>query len=79
MRILLAILTCTTLLLPASGIAQDDWTMPRTPDGKPDLQGIWSNATQTPLERPIEFGTIGFLTLEQKDKQEAAFHIGNLK
>jgi hypothetical protein len=28
------------------------WTMPRTPDGKPDLQGNWSNATQTPLERP---------------------------
>ena len=24
----------------------------RTPDGKPDLQGIWSNATITPLERP---------------------------
>jgi hypothetical protein len=25
---------------------------PRTPDGKPDLQGIWTNATMTPLERP---------------------------
>ena len=28
------------------------WTMPRTPDGKPDLQGNWTNATLTPLERP---------------------------
>jgi hypothetical protein len=28
------------------------WTMPRTADGKPDLQGNWSNATLTPLERP---------------------------
>jgi len=27
------------------------WTAPRTPDGKPDLQGNWSNATLTPLER----------------------------
>ena len=26
--------------------------LPRTPDGKPDLQGNWSNATVTPLERP---------------------------
>ncbi len=31
---------------------QGQKTMPRTPDGKPDLQGIWSNATITPLERP---------------------------
>ncbi|MEO8679007.1 MAG: hypothetical protein ABI665_08175 [Vicinamibacterales bacterium] len=28
------------------------WTLERTPDGKPDLQGIWTNATITPLERP---------------------------
>ena len=28
--------------------------IPRTPDGQPDLEGIWSNATITPLERPRE-------------------------
>ncbi|HXP86440.1 MAG TPA: hypothetical protein VN841_17055 [Bryobacteraceae bacterium] len=28
------------------------WTAPRTADGHPDLQGIWTNATLTPLERP---------------------------
>jgi len=27
------------------------WVLPRTPDGKPDLQGNWTNETQTPLER----------------------------
>ena len=27
----------------------------RTPDGHPDLQGIWSFATVTPMERPCEF------------------------
>src|SRR4051812_18358266 len=28
------------------------WTAPRTPWGEPDLQGVWSYATLTPLERP---------------------------
>jgi hypothetical protein len=27
------------------------WVAPRTPDGKPDFQGNWSNETQTPFER----------------------------
>jgi len=31
---------------------QQQWVMPRTPDGHPDLQGNWSNATITPLSRP---------------------------
>lgn len=36
---------------PPAGLAKL-WTMRRTADGRPDLQGIWSNATITPLERP---------------------------
>jgi hypothetical protein len=30
------------------------WTQPRTPDGQPDLQGIWTNYTSTPFEVPGE-------------------------
>ena len=40
--------------------AQKTWTPSRTPDGQPDLQGYWTNATFTPLERPKELGTKEF-------------------
>lgn len=43
---LMAALAATTLA------GQSNGQVPRTPDGRPDLQGIWSNATITPLERP---------------------------
>jgi len=33
------------------------WVVPRTADGKPDLQGNWTNETQTPLERMGAGGT----------------------
>src|SRR4029450_11355245 len=38
------------------------WSQPRTPDGQPDLQGYWTNATFTPLERPAELAGKEFLT-----------------
>ena len=44
--VIIAAFAATTL------VAQQKSAVPRTPDGKPDLQGIWSNATITPLERP---------------------------
>jgi hypothetical protein len=42
--------------------AAKTWTPPRTADGQPDLQGIWSNATLTPLERPRDLGDKQFFT-----------------
>ena len=37
---------------------QQQWVMPRTSDGHPDLQGNWSNATITPLGRPRGQGPV---------------------
>ena len=39
--------------------------IPRTPDGKPDFQGSWTNATYTPVERPDEFKGREYFTAEE--------------
>jgi hypothetical protein len=39
--------------------------MPRTADGHPDLQGTWTNATLTPMERPAQFA--GKATLSDEE------------
>ena len=64
------------VLIPTSSdaLAQQSarWVMPRTADGRPDLQGNWSNATVTPLERAAGRGPV--LTAE-----EVAIAEGRLK
>jgi hypothetical protein len=45
--------------------AKPAWTPPRTADGRPDLQGIWSNASITPFERPREFAGKEFFTAKE--------------
>ncbi len=41
------------------------WTPPRTADGQPDLQGVWTNATVTPLERPADLAGKTFFTPQE--------------
>src|SRR6187549_1374056 len=39
--------------------------IPRTPEGKPDMQGEWTNQTFTPLERPAQYKDKQFFTAEE--------------
>jgi hypothetical protein len=53
----------------ASGTAQTKaWKLSYTLDGQPDLQGIWTNLSFTPMERPAQFGNREFLTKDELDK-----------
>jgi hypothetical protein len=43
----------------------------KTPWGDPDLQGVWSNQTLTPLERPAEFAAKTHLSAAEAAEYEA--------
>ena len=55
----------------AFGQAKKTWVMPRTPDGHPDLSGIWNTSTLTPLERPAEFAQKPVLSEQEAKDYEA--------
>ncbi len=56
-----------------SRAASPQW---KTPWGDPDLQGSWSNATTTPLQRPAKYGNREFLTEQERKAQDQETAIG---
>ena len=56
-RILIAVLCATVAPGVVSTVAAQnrgsdaEWEIPRTPDGRPDLQGTWTNQSLTPIQR----------------------------
>jgi hypothetical protein len=60
----------TAALAKGSSTSAKNWTPPKTPDGQPDLQGLWTNATMTPLERPRALGDKAFFTEQERTESE---------
>ena len=72
-----AAMVAAAWLMPALAVGQETASSPeattlRTPWGDPDLQGVWSYATFTPLQRPAEFAGRELLTPEEVAAQNLA-------
>jgi hypothetical protein len=68
-RILGAVLFVTSIVVLSSpaGQSQTGKGIPRLMDGKPDMQGYWTNQTFTPLERPAQFKDKAYFTAEEAE------------
>src|ERR1044072_2966643 len=53
------------VVLASSFVPGQTKAIPRLADGKPDMQGYWTNQTFTPLERPAQFKDKQFFTAEE--------------
>jgi hypothetical protein len=71
-----AVIVSSAVLLRAGDVTRaTENSVPRTAWGEPDLQGIWTDPADTPLQRPAKYASQEFFTAEQRaelDKERAA-------
>jgi len=76
---LLALCIVITALVVAAPVTAQSmngrWVMPRTANGHPDLQGNWSNATLTPIQRPRDQSLVVSLEAGAARAQEQADYV----
>ena len=60
-----AIAIAAVILAPSASFGQESYAAPRNDYGQPDLSGIWTNNSATPLERPEQLGDKATLTDEE--------------
>ena len=65
---LLAVVIAVGLVAPAAGQAPKKYNAPKTPWGDPDLQGVWNDATSTPLQRPANVDEKDVLSDEEAEE-----------
>jgi hypothetical protein len=61
-RRLISVIATAILASTVAAAQSKQWKPGRTPDGQPDIEGVWTYATLTPLERPPELSGKATLT-----------------
>ena len=58
--------------LGSASLMAQDYEVPRTQWGQPDLHGVWNFSSDVPMQRPERYGTRQFLTAEEIEEIRAA-------
>jgi hypothetical protein len=71
--VMLAIATVVgaTISAPVDRASAQTGATLKTPWGEPDLQGIWTEEFDTPLQRPLRYGSQEFLTPAQREELDS--------
>src|SRR5687767_12104504 len=64
-RLFCTVVALLALVLTGTVVSGQRWHVPRTSWGHADLQGVWSTATITPLERPADLAGKEFFAEEE--------------
>ncbi len=70
MRVVVTVAAAVFVLVAMSPLSASGQDTLRTPWGAPDLQGLWTGSTLTPLQRSQEFADQEFLTEEEAAELE---------
>jgi hypothetical protein len=70
-RFQLTLVIACCFIVEAQAQNSESYEVPRTEFDQPDLQGVWNYASNTPLQRPEEFGEKEFLTPAEIAKMKA--------
>lgn len=65
MRTVKTIVAMISASLTLGVFAQENYEVPRTEFGQPDLQGVWNFSSDVPMQRSAQYGTRQFLTTEE--------------
>jgi len=77
MNMLKQLLTLSCLTISTVALAAADYEPPRTESGKPDLQGYWTNASLTTLQRSSQYQSL--VIPESELEQATANHHQNVR
>ena len=69
------LITISAITLSSSAMAAENYEPARTASGKPDLQGFWTNASLTTMQRSSNYAELGLtISLEQLGELTANHH-----